>query len=226
VQGKHISFPKPRHIYLAAVGISLFLLLHLGFQLIRETTEDQRFVPFEDTMSSSLNKTRVTAIGSPVVFSQWLKDEWWNFQEPRWGASSFGAVFEWLGIGRRSAGQDLERISIGQPDDLSNVYTMFRGLIEDVTLPGSFFALFFIGVFAGLAYRKLESGQHAWLICLAFFYAITLSGHNRGVFIYTSTVVGMALFAGLFLLLDAAHPLDRRMDAPPDIVHGHKASLG
>jgi len=57
------------------------------------------------------------------------------------------------------------------PGTRTNIYTLFRGLIQDFTLPGALIVLWIVGVIAGYAYNQTARGHLTWMPILIAFYA-------------------------------------------------------
>jgi len=196
LQQKQRAFLRKRHLVQILLAVLIFASIIATFQIIRESTEDRRSVPFDNVVTVSLIKTRASAFGSPIVFSDWLKREWLNFRSPRLGAATLGGIFEVIGIEERTQGQYTEFVALGNEEmSNSNVATVFRALIEDFTLPGTLIVLLCFGFVSGLAYRKLLQGYVGWLSILALFYIFTVSGYLVSAFFYNACVFGWIVFA-------------------------------
>lgn len=147
-------------------------------------------------------RLRVDLIGHLVAFSQWMGGEvGWNVN-PSWGVYTFAGLFEWFGWRARIQGVYDEFVEIGSGLSLSstNIYTVFRGLIEDFTMPGALVILFCTGFVAGKAYRTIHTGRPSALAILTAFYGFTLCSHIVSIATYNTllgslTVFGLALCA-------------------------------
>jgi len=129
-----------------------------------------------------------------AVFSEWFETNWAQDIEPQMGVYSMAGLFDMLGIQSRAQGLYSDISTLDMID--SNVYTMFRGLIQDFTLLGSLFVLFAFGLMAGLAYRRLTHGSRISIAFLSCFYVVTLWG-----FVVSALNYNSILFALIFLLL-------------------------
>lgn len=146
-----------------------------------------------DEVDIALNRVVATAAGSPVAFAQWASTDLLDAHKPAGGVYSLGGVFQLLGIGQRQVGQNNPFIDIS-PTNAINVYTIFRGLILDFTLPGALLVLMCIGLVAGYAYRKVQQQQVFWVPWLVAFYAYTLLGNVSSIFNYNSILLAWGLF--------------------------------
>jgi oligosaccharide repeat unit polymerase len=113
---------------------------------------------------------------------------------PALGQYTFAGVFELLHIHSRVAGLYTDQVQINGAG--YNIYTAFRGLIEDFTVPGALLFLVVIGFGAQLAYRRVRSGDLIYVGILAAFYAATLWSFVVDVFIYNTIVLAFVVLIG------------------------------
>jgi oligosaccharide repeat unit polymerase len=154
-----------------------------------------------DDISTAVNKTLVALLGSPAIFSNWLENQdIWKL-EPKGGIYTLAGIIQILGFTERLAGLYDTSIELNMGDDIlkSNVYTAFRGLIEDFTLLGVLSLLLIIGVTVGLAYRLVAKGIPYGLPMLALFYAFTLWSGVVSILNYNSLFFAWLLFFLCFL---------------------------
>jgi len=103
-----------------------------------------------------------------------------------------------LGLATRKQGLYAEGLSAGKGEITTNIYTWFRGWIEDFTLPGALLGLWGVGVVAGFAYRRVATGMISWLPLLALYYACILGSYLTNILVYNSIVLAWLIF---FVLL-------------------------
>jgi hypothetical protein len=132
---------------------------------------------------------------------------WWNFVHKygytvTWGQSTFFGPFAQIGLGERNAGvySVLEDGIQGGVD--SNIFTLYRGLIEDFTLPGALILLAVFGYGAGYAFRCIRTGiRHpvstAWLTA---FYVVLFWSPIINPFGYTTICGAFAVYVSLLFL--------------------------
>jgi oligosaccharide repeat unit polymerase len=125
---------------------------------------------------------------------------------PTLGQYTFAGVFELLHIHSRVAGLYTDQVMVNGAG--YNIYTAFRGLIEDFTIPGALLLLAFVGFGAELAYRRVQSGDLRYAGILAAFYAATLWSFVVDVFIYNTIVLAFLVLVGYLAL--ASIPSFRR----------------
>lgn len=141
-----------------------------------------------------LDRTRVDLLGTHAAFSQWLERERLNGREMGWGAYTVAGVFDLLGIRERKQGIYVEVVYLGPGGGYTNIYTAFRNLIDDFSLPGAIIALFVIGAVAGFSYRKVSTGSYSWLPPLSLFYIFTLWSAITSISNYNSFILAWFMF--------------------------------
>ena len=133
------------------------------------------------------------------VFAIWLQSNGLSTSlHPTLGQYTFAGVFDLLHIHSRVAGLYTEQVVINGAG--YNIYTAFRGLIEDFTIPGALLFLVLVGYGAELAYRRVRSGRLLFAGVLAAFYAATLWSFVVDVFIYNTIVLSFAILIGYLAL--------------------------
>ena len=87
--------------------------------------------------------------------------------------------------------------------ETSNIYTGFRPLIEDFTIPGALVVLALLGFVGGLGFRNVAAGKWSGLPLLLIAYLTTLWTPITWFWIYnslTATVFTLALLVWLIRL--------------------------
>jgi oligosaccharide repeat unit polymerase len=172
------------------------------------------------SVSSSLDVSVTTArihseaLGSLPAFTYWFDHSAAPGQgQLTWGTSSFFGPSAILTGNSRILGVYSDFVSF--PSGLgSNVYTVYRGLIEDFTLPGSLLVLFIFGLLARLVYVRAKAGGALAAAFLCAFYAVTLWGFVINLFGY-DTVIGSLLVFLLYQLISQRGRLPRPAAALP-----------
>jgi oligosaccharide repeat unit polymerase len=151
-----------------------------------------------------------------AVFSTWLQANGLSTNlHPALGSYTFAGVFELLHLHSRIAGLYTDQVQIDGAG--YNIYTAFRGLIEDFTIPGALVFLGLVGYGADLAYRRVRSGDVRFVGVLAAFYAATLWSFVVDIFIYNTIVLAFVVLIGYLVV--AARTYVRR--APADQVRAY-----
>ncbi|HUQ18178.1 MAG TPA: oligosaccharide repeat unit polymerase [Gemmatimonadaceae bacterium] len=188
--GKLAVFTKPHlllGVFLGVAGIGLFLATSLA----RVASTDVGLV------GMAAGKLFGAAFGHMTVFSQWLRDYWSQPFSPTLGAFTFAGPLELAGAAKRTPGlfESLVELVTG---DTSNIYTGFRHLIQDFTLPGAFAALAVTGFVGGVSFRKVANGNGRWLPLLMGTYATIMWTPITWFWVYnslTATLVILGLIA-------------------------------
>jgi oligosaccharide repeat unit polymerase len=156
------------------------------------------------------------------AFSMWFQHSALSASlHPSLGQYTFAGVFELLHIHSRVAGLYTDQIQINGAG--YNIYTAFRGLIEDFTVPGALLFLVVVGFGAELAYRRVQSGDLRMVGILAAFYAATLWSFVVDVFIYNTIVLAFLVLIGYLAI--ASRPSFRRAAARiPSTLRGRVSS--
>jgi oligosaccharide repeat unit polymerase len=141
-------------------------------------------------------------VGHLVAFGEWLRLGKYANLDPTFGAITFGGIFEAISIRRRVLGIYEDVIDIGLEEFATdtNIYTVFRGLIEDFTLPGTLAILFLIGLVAGCGYRMAARRAVVGIPLLVSFYWFALWSPIAAVTTYNSLIVAYLIFALSVLL--------------------------
>jgi len=166
--------------------------------------------PFDDASEASV-KIASDILAYLAVFDSYAKKQ---HSEPlSFGAYTIGGVFEFLGVKTRERNLNWEPIDL-EGGISSNIYTAFRGLIDDFSFAGSMFLCLIAGALVGRAYSQLCSGRISLLWVLAAYYAWVLFSPIVSVFYYNS--VPLSLLIGGLVLRDSKFDLlsRRRMPAP------------
>ncbi len=135
---------------------------------------------------------RAAFFGHVSVFSRWFETSW-DVALPTWGRYSLAGLFDLLGLSTREGGLYLDIWEV-ESGGLTNIHTVFRGLIQDFTSPGALVFLFLIGGVAGHAHHRTGQGHLVWMPILIGFYAFT------GDFITSIFNYNSILFAWLLLI--------------------------
>ena len=141
-------------------------------------------------------------VGHLVAFGEWLRLGKYADVDPTFGAITFGGIFEAMGIRRRVLGIYEDVIDIGLEEFATdtNIYTVFRGLIEDFTLPGTLAMLFLIGLVAGCGYRMAVKRAVVGIPLLVSFYWFALWSPIAAVTTYNTLIVSYLIFTVSVLL--------------------------
>jgi oligosaccharide repeat unit polymerase len=138
------------------------------------------------------------------AFCEWFADEtatdpWLSEGKRLWGFRSFWKLYELCGvIENPEAPIPVEATS-------SNIFTVFRGLIEDFGPVGSCLVLFAFGAASSLSYLAVQHGRASLLPALIVSYAYTFLSTSFSLFTYNAPNLALLIFTGYFLLRRIHH---------------------
>jgi oligosaccharide repeat unit polymerase len=131
-------------------------------------------------------------LGSVPAFCNWVHDP--GDQEPTFGAYTFAGVFDLLGLKHREIGVYEEMQTLQGGED-TNIYTVFRGLIQDFTLAGASIFGVLIGIVAGAAAQSPSKKHLRSLLILAGYYAFALYSPVISLFVYNGLILAWLVAA-------------------------------
>lgn len=136
--------------------------------------------------------------GSLAGYSVWF-DSSKSFSEGTGGYYTFVGIFDLLGVRARSTGLYVDYVDLGD-GSLGNVYTSFRGTIEDFTVFGGVLFYFVIGFIGGCSYRKCKQGYGFYVFGLAMCYSFILFSPFVSFWAYSAHIMAMFFF-GVYVSL-------------------------
>jgi oligosaccharide repeat unit polymerase len=144
------------------------------------------------------------------VFSQWWH-LYYHFEPPQMGRVSFFGPASLLGLTSRQAGvYDMLPVTIdGIANVDSNIFTVYRGLLEDFSLPGAILICLAGGIAAGHAFRSINvvrTQRTSAYVVLTVFYVVLGWSHVINPFGYSTLIAGVLGYA---LILSFAPLLSR-----------------
>jgi oligosaccharide repeat unit polymerase len=144
-------------------------------------------------------KLRSALVGHMAVFSDWLQGYPQNTPDPSWGKYTFAGPAEALGLTTRIGGlfETTYFLSFGES---SNIYTVFRPLIQDFTIPGALAFLLLLGLAGGAGYRAVGHGKWWAAPLLLIFYAVTIDSPITSLLAYNSQIAATGALAAVLLL--------------------------
>jgi oligosaccharide repeat unit polymerase len=188
------------HLILAAVLGTITTVFFFGVGLARMAATDT-------SLAAVVRVKLVTAaFGHMSVFSTWLTDHWSQSFAPTLGAFTFAGPLEMLGFQKRVPGifDNVVELIAGET---SNIYTGFRPLIEDFSIPGALAALAILGFLSGASFRGVARGNAGWVPILIAAYMTILWTPITWFWIYnslTATVVAIGLMIVIVRLVRGA----------------------
>jgi oligosaccharide repeat unit polymerase len=186
-------FTKRRVILMSIGGIAVPMLFIVG-QLLRAGTNDL------GRLSEVLFHLRIWFFGTICGFSWWIDHEagFGLLQHLRWGEVTFRGIFAMFGA-VDSAEVQYEQMEIGS-GQYSNLFSAFRGLIEDFGLPGTALFLIVFGILAGAGCGLVRRGNLRGGLWYAAGFIFWLWSPIYSITAYTAQLCGL-LVAGFGLPL-------------------------
>ncbi len=190
--GKLAVFTRS-HLIAAAGALAIMAVFFLAVGLARLASTDVTM------LNIVYVKLATSAFGHMTVFSQWLSEYGNAAFSPTLGTYTFAGPLELLGFGRRIPGifETLIDLAVG---DTSNIYTGFRPLIQDFTIPGALAILGALGFVGGLGFRLVAAGRWSAMPLLLIAYVTIFWTPVTWFWIYNS-LTATVLAIGLIMLL-------------------------
>jgi len=144
------------------------LLLYVTINTLRGAGEasgpEQLFLTFNG------GQVRNYLFGSPAAFAEWFGRD--DEGELSWGGLTFASLYDVLHLRRKALGiySDSSQ-TVGSEG--TNIYTLFRGLVQDFSLFGTLLICAFLGFLSARAYSR-HSLRSPPLLGLAAFYSVAL----------------------------------------------------
>lgn len=181
---------KFKHIVIGVVGISLFFTVLILSMMFRIGRFDM------DTFAIVLGKFIAYAFGHISAFDQWLYESSDTFLPHTFGAKTFFGISNYLGILKREQGVFTEMYIVTKDGGMSNVFTIFRLLIDDFGTLGVLLYLVIIGYINQHIYKNLLYGfsqiKNIVLLSLTFF--TMFWSFATSILAYTSYIVMFVMF--------------------------------
>jgi oligosaccharide repeat unit polymerase len=168
---------------IALAGGLLFFFVFV-FALRDLTDSDENDV----VLVANSGQIRNYMFGSPAAFSQWFDNE--NRGPLEWGALTFPGFFDVMGLKPRTIGTYTDYANTTGLEEI-NIYTMFRGLIQDFSFLGTVLVGVAFGFLSGRVY-SVPSLSPRFILVLSAYYAIMLFSPLINVFAFNSSIFAWA----------------------------------
>jgi oligosaccharide repeat unit polymerase len=185
--------------------LAQFVLVPLGLTAIFAGIDTVRDTSWVHSLMLDVQAQKLEnyVLGPPAAFADWYAHA--NEEEPEWGARTFAGEFDLLQIRKRISGRYLETSNVVGTES-TNVYTLFRGLIEDFTPIGAIVAALLAGVIAQVLYARRHNLSPAAALVLAAFYGTVLYSPIVSFFSYNGVLLAWIVAYSVFLYgLRSAH---------------------
>jgi hypothetical protein len=142
--------------------------------------------------------------GSPAAFSGWWTASS-DISDTHWGERTFAGEFDLLHIRTKTIGMYTDMANVVMGAEESNVYTIFRGLIEDFTPFGAVLICACMGGLASGVYVTSSRHVRGALFCLSAFYSAALFSPLFSLFSFNGVMLAWVV-AGLVIFVAKARP--------------------
>jgi len=184
-----------KSVWLAGAGVFVAaLVMYIALGILRGNEVD--------STESAYSYVASNIFGYLVVFDNFVKSSAINHHS--YGLYSLGGALELLGLAPRETAQGYEPVTL-VGGATTNIFTAFRGLIEDFSYPGAVLVLTIVGILAGWAYTNTCRGKINQLPVLVAYYSFFLWSPINSAFYYNSTILGL-LAAWIFIRQQGVRP--------------------
>jgi oligosaccharide repeat unit polymerase len=174
------------------------LVMFASINAVRDSSWQQTLV-----FQAEESQLRDYMFGSPAAFANWYAHS--ETSDVEWGARTFANAFDLLHLKTRIIGRYTETSNL-LGTERTNVYTLFRGLIEDFSAFGAALIAACLGGGAGWIYGKSPGKPRAAIFWLSAFYASLLYSPIVSLFSFNGAL--LAWLVGWFVLV-------RKQPRPP-----------
>jgi len=178
---------------LIAVGVCVIAgsALFVVTDAIRSRSQEQGLVIVVDVL-----RMKAAAFGYLSAFSQWM-----DSSRPGGlglGAYTFGGLLDLAGLHPRAMGVYTASVTLPGLEE-TNVYTAFRGLIEDFSFPSAIVICMGLGAFSAYGFGQLRSGRLGWALGVSAFYAFVAWSPVVSLFVYNGPILAWCISAVLLM---------------------------
>ena len=152
----------------------LFICFFVAIQWLREGLNEIYF-------ELMVEKLRAYFFGYLSAFTNWFES--CDVLTIKTTLSTFAGPLSLFGILDRELGF-YDTININNYVS-TNIYTIFRSIVSDFTIPGSILIFFILGVFFSIRISKIKKNAFDGIIPISIFYSLTLYSPLISIFIIT-----------------------------------------
>lgn len=125
----------------------------------------------EQSFQNIINVARDYALGGFLGFNQWIQN--YTIDWPSLGKYTFASLYIKFYPDGLPIGYYDEYLDICKGSE-TNIFTLYRSLIEDYTFPGAFLIAIIIGYFVKYSYNKLKNGRDEYLPLFIYLYTLII----------------------------------------------------
>ena len=176
---------KRRVVGIAILAVGALVVMYVGLGIVR----GHKYLDDEAEIGVMV---RGNLLGYLSVFDSYIQS-----REPRkltWGTNTFSGLLEVVGAGERARALDYEEVIL-ESGVYSNVYTAFRGLIQDFSIVGALLLALVSGMVAGAGFTYACSGKSSAVWILAACYVFVLWSPIVSAFNYNAVLLAVIVGA-------------------------------
>jgi len=187
---------------LAAISVFAVIVLFVVTDAIRSRSQGQQDV--ELAVDSA--RMKAAMFGYLSAFSQWMSGS--RPEGLGFGAYTFGGLLDLAGLHPRATGVYTSSVTLPGLEE-NNVYTAFRGLIQDFSFPVAIVICAALGALCGYGYGQLRRGRFRWALGVSAYYAFVAWSPLGSLFVYNGLVLAWCV-AALLLMAESSPAGSRR----------------
>ena len=184
---------RPRTVVISLIGFSLFIFLFISVKWLRSGADDPFLILY------LLENVRIGMFGHISAFSTWMRD--YHYTGLSFGSNTFSGPLDLIGIQEREIGYYKENVLLSSAL-YTNIYTVFRGLVQDFSIPGTLVIAFGLGMAGSISYDRCLHGKFIWLIPLSLFYAFTMYSPIISIFNDNSAIMAWVIISVPLLMIN------------------------
>lgn len=146
-----------------------------------------------DSFAIVMDHLKVYFSGNLSAFSYWFAEPGKNAPLTM-GGYTFAGLSEWIGGGTRELGIYGKAIDLDGHMQFSNIYTLFRFLIDDFGITGTFIFWFVLGIGCRIIYNKVLSEDYVAAAVLCGIVTWILFSFVTSIFAYNSVLFAWLIF--------------------------------
>ena len=185
-RGSYLLFRTKFVVSLLALAL-VGLLFFIAIDGVRGFKAGERF-----EVTVNVSRLDKYFFGALPAFTYWFHT--YSADTPTLGAYTFAGVFDRLGIKQREIGVYEEYLVLRGGEEI-NIYTAFRGLIQDFTPVGAVLLAIAMGVVVGATSRAGLKHHPISLLVLAGYYACIVFSPNTSLFTYNGLILAWGVAA-------------------------------
>ena len=138
-------------------------------------------------LSLIYEKLTVYYVGFLSGFSQWFELSSYQSSDLGLGQYTLAGLYDVFGFQEKDLGIFSAAVPVGNYS--TNIYTVFRYLLQDFGVAGSLLLLFCVGFIAGYCYKRTKQGSYITMPILIIFYTQLLFSNTTSIFGYNTILL-------------------------------------